>query len=82
MDAGQSTHEEKFCKLMNGPNNVERSLNHIYKQYKMITGKMNEVILKSCEATDHVNSVQMLVAYRDGRALSLMVTTAQQKRQK
>ena len=31
---------------------------------------MDEVILKSCEATDDANKTQLLVTYRDGGAFS------------
>ena len=44
----------------------------------MIMVKMNEVILKSSEAADHVNTSQILVAHRDGGAFSPTAAAAQQ----
>ena len=38
---------------------------------------MNQVFLKSCEAADHVNKTQILVAYRDDRAFTPTATAAQ-----
>ena len=65
---------------MNRLKKAERSLNHVHKEYKTISVRqlLKEVILKSCEATRHVNSRQILVAYRDGGAISPTATAAQQ----